>query len=382
MGKNIVICCDGTRNHMRGSECDWTNVAKLYKSLRADDYKNAKYISGIGTHGFRERYLGLGPLSGYGIEKNIKDAYKHICKLYKPYEDHIYLFGFSRGAYTARSLAGFVRRVGLLLKDQDDELIDRAYAHYRLGHRVRSDDPLKQLLHHITRRSEPNEGERVLVYFIGVWDSVAALGPPVVPERIKQLSNYHSVELPDHVTHAYQALALHELRDCYIPVFWSSKAKAKNLEQVWFAGAHADVGGGYDDDTTLPDIALQWMQNKASKASATSQPLMIEVGANTGFEINGTSHIPYQPHNTIDGWFNGFIPTHRNLFRNECKDLWPVWDTIKLHESVQSHWQNNHARNYQYSIPAVNEQLHEIDDRSLQFYCEQRSEYDIGFASD
>ncbi len=87
-GKNIVICCDGTNNDMKGNPREWTNVAKLYISLQGDDYDNAKYIPGIGTHGFLERYLGLGPLSGYGIEQNIKDAYKHICERYTPNQDH------------------------------------------------------------------------------------------------------------------------------------------------------------------------------------------------------------------------------------------------------------------------------------------------------
>jgi len=112
MGKNIAICCDGTTNNKKNrNKHKWTNVAKLHESLKGQDKKYAKYIPGIGTHGLVERYAGLGALSGYGIERNIKDAYKHICSLYKPGRDHIYLFGFSRGAYTARSLMGFVNRV-------------------------------------------------------------------------------------------------------------------------------------------------------------------------------------------------------------------------------------------------------------------------------
>src|SRR5205814_8364133 len=96
-GKNIVVCCDGTGNdNSVAQQKKWTNVVKLHKSLRGQDAKDALYISGIGTHGFVERIFGPG--MGYGIEQNIKDAYKHICARYKQYHDHIYHFGLSRGA--------------------------------------------------------------------------------------------------------------------------------------------------------------------------------------------------------------------------------------------------------------------------------------------
>ena len=382
MHKNIVICCDGTGDVMRpDNKSVWTNVAKVHESLRGDDRENALYIPGIATHGLIER--ALGPVTGYGIAENIKDAYRHICSLYTPYQDHIYLFGFSRGAYTVRSLAGFVRRVGLLLKDQSDELIELAYSYYWWGEEVGDYDPMNNLFHKIELPDEPKDHQRILIYFIGVWDSVAALGPPGVLQRIAQRFNYHDVELPDHVSHAYQALALHELRDCFVPVFWSTRSKAETMEQVWFAGAHADVGGGYAE-VTLSDIALIWMQNKAWKADATQQQLKIEVGANTGLGKPHAGRIPHQPENTIKDWFQGFVPQLRALFRHEYADdaLGEVWDTVRLHESVKTHWQNQAARDYRYDVPAVNEQLRKIDDRSLRFYIQRYSEERIGFAAD
>ena|SRR4030081_265995 len=109
MGKNIVVLCDGTTNSMEPKHrAEWTNVAKLHEALKVGrDGSRSLYVPGIGTHGALERVLGPG--TGYGIEKNIKDAYRHICSHYEPNRDNIYLFGFSRGAYTVRSLAGFVR---------------------------------------------------------------------------------------------------------------------------------------------------------------------------------------------------------------------------------------------------------------------------------
>ncbi len=133
-----------------------------------------------------------------------------------------------------------------------------------------------------TGRVQLNDHDKVIIYFIGVWDSVAALG---THGKLKMIDDkhvkYHKVQLPSNVTHAYQAMALHELRASFKPVFWVNKPNG-HLEQVWFAGAHADVGGGYDDDTTLSDIALKWMQSKVLSASKESSlPLEIHVGAMT-----------------------------------------------------------------------------------------------------
>ena len=178
---------------------------------------------------------------------------------------------------------------------------------------------------------------------------------------------YHQVELPDHVTHAYQALALHELRDLFAPVFWSRKTDGQTLEQVWFAGAHSDVGGSYEQ-TALSDIALRWMQSKAHKADPDPHTrLDVAVGAGT----SKTTPAPrdYQPQNTIVEEFEAFNPEVRALFRKEFDDdaLGSVWDSIQLHASVKKHWSNDDAQDYQYGIPAVNQRLRQIDNRSLQF---------------
>jgi len=382
MGKNVVILCDGTGDDMDSSpDTKWTNVAKLYKSLYGCDFENALYISGIGTHGVIERALGFG--TGYGIEKNIKEAYKHICRLYKPGTDHIYLFGFSRGAYTVRSLAGFMKNVGLLLKDHDDEKIELAYKYYCWGNHIGDSNPLKKYLHHVTLPDTPDDSQLVKIYFIGIWDSVASLGlHGAIGIPLGRWVKYHQVELPDHVTYAYQALALHELRECFAPVFWTRKYEHQTLEQVWFAGAHADVGGGYDDRSSLADIALQWMQFKASKACNNDQRLMINSG--DGVRKSQQEASQFRPHNTIAGIFEALNPTVRDLFRHEynCDLLENVWDTIKLHKSLEKHWSNDIARDYQYGIPAVNEQLRKIDDRSVRFFCENFSKYQSEFATD
>jgi uncharacterized protein (DUF2235 family) len=380
MSKNIVVCCDGTENSKDPPPRNhWTNVAKLHESLHGDDKRHSLYIRGIGTHGLFERVFG--PAMGYGIEQNIKEAYRHICSLYEPYQDHIYLFGFSRGAYTVRSLAGFVKRVGLLLKDRSDAMIDEAFLYYWWGENVPGSSPLSGYLHRLGLPQEPPEDKRIFIYLIGVWDSVSALGLPGIGARLSApWTNYHRVELPDHVTHAYQALALHELRACFAPVMWSSRHRGQTLEQMWFAGAHSDVGGGYEN-TALSDLALRWMQEKAYAADQSPQRLDIRVGEH----VAAVSPAPtaFLPENTIVDVFEAFDPEPRALFRSEYKEdaLGDVWDTIRLHKSVRNHLGNEAARDYRYGIAAVNQQLRKIDDRILRFHLEQLTTYGTDFAS-
>ena len=211
---------------------------------------------------------------GLGLARIIKDAYTFLCENYRD-GDQIYIFGFSRGAYAARSLAGFVDRVGLLLSNYTtDDTVESAFMHYQagvLGH----ESALSNLVREVSGQRLLREGKlsnaaerdnELPIYFIGVWDTVASQGVdylPLIGSVTRPLNAYHRVDLPACVTHARHALALHELRAAFRPVLWHYKSRVdQTLQQMVFRGAHANVGGGYPD-THWSDHALRWMATEA-----------------------------------------------------------------------------------------------------------------------
>lgn len=273
--KKIVVCFDGTWNKPKRGE-KATSVARLYRSILGDDKRGIAggtpaqepqvptvkwYDLGVGT-GWNERVRG--GVFGYGLSYNIREGYKFLVDSYED-GDELYLFGFSRGAYTARSLAGLVRNIGLLQKQHapeedpdDNELITKGYAIYR--DRYESPD------------SEAATGfkaaycwQNVKIKFLGVWDTVGALGLPFGILKILNESRYsfHDTKLSGIIENAFQAVAVDEHRKDYAPTLWDSPPKpGQHMEQVWFIGAHSDVGGG-SSKLEYSDIALSWMQEKA-----------------------------------------------------------------------------------------------------------------------
>lgn len=262
--KRIVVCCDGTWNKPgitdRGQPVE-TNVEKVYKALNTQNplVKQVKYYGqGVGTN-FAISDRIVGGSTGLGIDRNIKDAYRFLMWSYEP-GDEIYLFGFSRGAYTVRSLAGFIRNCGIL-RPEYLGLVNEAYRLYRdrTVHTHPDCDLMKAF-----KKSYAIE-EETLIEFMGVWDTVGALGIPI---RWFQWWNrryqFHDVKLGRQVKNAYHALALDERRKVFSPALWeiNEELKMQNCEQVWFPGVHSNVGGGYAD-SGLSDIALKWMMDKA-----------------------------------------------------------------------------------------------------------------------
>jgi uncharacterized protein (DUF2235 family) len=194
---------------------------------------------------------------GMGLDGNIRQAYAWLINNYRS-GDELFIFGFSRGAYTARSLAGLIARCGIAKPPGDTgrkdtaEIAQRAYDLYRpssLGldkARERAADFLAK------------ESCAVDIHFLGVWDTVGALGVP----GWKIAEKFHDTELSANVKHAYHAMAIDEHRKSYEVIPWSANPGKAIMEQRWFAGAHANIGGGYKDDL-LPDISLKWMLRKA-----------------------------------------------------------------------------------------------------------------------
>ena len=268
--KRIIVCCDGTWNKPgnkdRGSIVK-TNVQKLFEAVKISSsvLRQVKYYGqGVGT-GFSIRDNLLGGSTGLGIDKNIQDAYKFIMWSYVP-GDELYLFGFSRGAYTVRSLAGLIRNCGIM-KPEFLHLVNEAYHLYR--DRSELTHPDSDLMKSF-KRSYGIDEEETPVKFMGVWDTVGALGIPLI--WLKWLNKkyaFHDVKLGSQIKYAYHALAIDEKRKVFEPALWEINKAALTgpnpqvCEQVWFPGVHSNVGGGYAN-CGLSDTTFKWMIEKAA----------------------------------------------------------------------------------------------------------------------
>ncbi len=335
MSKNIIFCADGTWNNPRQDENndhtpDPTNVFKLFLSLdgsispdsiRFGDEQEkelttngvrqiAKYIHGVGDT--RNPIIKLmGGAFGSGLISRIVRGYTFISRNYEQ-GDNIYIVGFSRGAYTARALAGLITSQGLLSTEitKDQELAYRrgaeAWFRYRsksapsLLARIISDLPA------FISQDNLDEAKDLIsarIKAVGVWDTVAAIGVPVFDltgDRIDPFE-FASTELNAKVEFGFHAVALDEQRDDFTPTLWQPREK---VIQMLFSGAHADVGGGYpttDHESELSDIALVWMIEKLKDVGVVfhaDYAASLHPKA-TGVAHKPWSHLPFNlaPHN-------------------------------------------------------------------------------------
>ena len=273
--KRIVICFDDTWNkpadeNLPTEQQVETNVCRFFRSISdaaADGSEQVKwYDEGVGTKWY-DRFVG-GAI-GLGLEKNILDGYKFLAQQYAD-GDEVYVLGFSRGAYTARSLVGLIRNCGLVKNKQLALRIAMAYGIYR----TRQDGPDSATAQQFKAKFSREIG----IKFLGVWDTVGALGIPLDLLKAVNLHFYefHDTKLSKIVANAYQAIAVDEHRIDYGICLWDTEADSGQvLEQRWFAGAHCDVGGGYRD-RRLSDLTLRWMQDKAAVSGLGVNP--IDVG--------------------------------------------------------------------------------------------------------
>lgn len=264
--KRLIICADGTWNirdqvDKKTKKRHPTNVTKAARAVRprASDGTDQVvcYHDGVGTAGPMDRVTG--GAFGTGMEENIRNLYRFIVYNYEP-NDELYFFGFSRGAFTVRSLAGFMHKVGLIDKD-DDYYVPEIYGCYESNKGPGSPEWTKAFHHVSNPRPCPP------IRFIGVWDTVGALGAPGL---IGQLFNkgkyqYHDVGLNPTISHAAHALSIDERRKPFAPDIWTRPAGwGGTLDQVWFPGVHSNVGGGYAPDG-LANEALHWMVERAER---------------------------------------------------------------------------------------------------------------------
>lgn len=290
MGKNIILCSDGTGNTtIKGRG---TNVFKLFEAVDPDPSLNQKifYDDGVGTESFKLLKL-LGGAFGLGLSNNVRQLYANLARVYEP-GDNIYLFGFSRGAFTVRTLAGFIHHCGILDPEKakcenDADLMNKvkgAYKAYRHRYntvftavwrflfkwRTKSKYGFTEVAEFKQRFAHQHEHGITPIHFIGVWDTVSAVGFPII--WIKDIMNLiYQVSFPDNylgtnVRHAYQALSIDDKRKTFHPEMWDEgsdgEGENKRIHQVWFAGVHSNVGGGYPKQG-MSLVALDWMMEYA-----------------------------------------------------------------------------------------------------------------------
>lgn len=293
MPKNIVVCSDGTGNSANKGR--GTNVFKMYEAIDVSGHRTSRglkeqvalYDDGVGTQKLKILRLLVGAV-GFGLARNVRQLYAEICRIYRP-GDHLYLFGFSRGAFTVRALAGLVCSCGVLdVRNLEDRKVRSAVSDCYREYRKRSPAWLERLTNLVTTPTRnlwrrltgtvtqvaSHDGSRK-VHFIGVWDTVDSVGFPIwgvatswnlLVHRYK----FSNAALPKGVRRASHALALDEERGPFSPLLWKEPPApatgAQRVEQVWFPGVHSDIGGGYPKQG-LSMITLQWMMERARAAA-------------------------------------------------------------------------------------------------------------------
>ncbi len=258
MAQKHIIIIDGTQSRLH--EGQETNAGLLYKLLLENnseaDRRHIWYDPGIQGHGF---WNWVTIASGWGINQVICDAYSTLCSKYRE-GDKIYLFGFSRGAYAVRSLAGLINTLGLVRHDHATERnINQAFRLYEF------DRPPEVKKIFCDKHCAPV----VEIEMIGAWDTVKALGLPypVLTRLAPMATEFHNDMIGSPVKNGFHALAIDENRQAYTPVLWQVEPGwSGHLEQVWFRGAHADIGGhvwAVPEARALSNIPLVWMLERA-----------------------------------------------------------------------------------------------------------------------
>ena len=291
-GKNILIFCDGTGNKFIDNSDDDgsnSNVVKLYTAMKVDHEQVAYYHPGVGTSGdptakswiARTWSVLKGLAFALGFKDNVLDAYKYLMETYED-GDRVYLFGFSRGAYTVRALGGLLDGYGLLCRGNDGHLL-YAWNEYVKQHEDRK-------IHHVTpnqRFKETFAHKNFRIHFMGIWDTVSSVGWITTPLRLFSVAHNPIIDIGRH------AISLDERRCFYRDNLWTGADRSllvkhplsenipqpgQDLLQIWFAGVHSDIGGSYSQkDSVLSNTALEWLLNEARKAGAKTEPALCDL---------------------------------------------------------------------------------------------------------
>ncbi len=292
--KRLVVCCDGTWNKPDNETI--TNVEKIARTVQSDPratggaYQLVYYVSGVGAGSYAADRV-LGGAFGFGLVHNVIASYRFLAQNYEP-GDEIFIVGFSRGAYTARSVAGMVGKVGLLTKKALVE--EKLPAAVRMYEQTDSPDGAFGASADEFKHDHCHPAK---VDFLGVFDTVGALG---VPGFMRHAPRFHDVQLSPQILRARHALAVDETRLKFAPTFWEAPEEPSGaptedarVKQVWFEGAHSDVGGGYRQ-TGLSDTALLWMAREAHAAG-----LVFDVSLLNHYVDSGADPIRHNPLNRM-----------------------------------------------------------------------------------
>lgn len=309
MSKNICILFDGTWMTMK----DDTSIARLYKILTKDDTQSVFYDPGVGTGNMTDKILGGG--LGVGVEQNILDGYNHLKEVYDD-GDKIFVFGFSRGAFTARSFVGFLNFVGLSIGSENTKDLFSIYKN-------KNNESANLLLR--TKKTK-----KVDVEFLGVFDTVKSIGSPLNLTGINKLWNFHDSSVCDNTKNACQALAIDECRPNFEALVWNSCPNNCKIEQRWFCGSHCDVGGGNETETDdqYANYVLNWMVEKTKECG-----LKYSSGVGNVYKM-GKIHDSYS-----SMWYGlyKFLTFNKKSIRNIDKTV----PGFKIDSSVKIRWLMN-----------------------------------------
>lgn len=328
MPKNIVVCCDGTANEFAH---DRTNVIKLYSVLVQDTPDQVSfYHPGIGT---MEPFGSLSPLTrgftrllgmaiGYGLENDLRDAYNFLIDKYEA-GDRIYLFGFSRGAFTVRAVASLILWYGLI-RQGNEPLVPYAIRMLMAIDRAKSHDDVHAYFELAHQFRDTMACARPLIHFVGVWDTVSSVGWIDNPLHLPGEADNPNIEIGRH------AVSIDEHRAFFRSHLWVPSADPakvhgpRDVKQVWFPGVHCDVGGGYaEQQSGISKYALKWMIDEAKAAGLFIDP---PKEADVLGLTPGSQYAPAKPdapkHESLKGPWNlaEFIPKKHWNYQEQCSE--------------------------------------------------------------
>ena len=290
MPKNIVICCDGTGNDFKNPDTD-SNVVKLYNTLKICDQQIAYYHPGVGTMGapnvsgpmakWWTKVMGLA--FGRGLLENVGDAYRYMMNTYQA-GDNIFIFGFSRGAYTARAIASLLHVYGLL-EPGNEQLIPYILQLYR---KLTKGASAQQTTYPAEEAFKYAFSREVEVHFCGVWDTVSSYGWVNSPIDLRFNGQNPIIRTGRH------AISIHEKRCCFQSNPWGESLAAsadypgQDIRQVWFVGVHSDVGGSYtESEAGLSKVTFEWMLLEAIEQGLMVDPERAEIVMGEGASPEG-----------------------------------------------------------------------------------------------
>jgi len=306
VSRNIVICCDGTNNQFAG---DHTNVIRTYKVARRSETQLTYYDPGVGTMPepwwttqIGKRWSMISGLAfGTGFLDNIRDPYCFLMQNYQP-GDRVYVFGFSRGAYTARALAAVLHSVGLLHSGTEN-LVPYALRYWQKDFGKESEGG-KLCVEFKSTLARPCP-----VHFIGVWDTVGSVG------IINNFRTFPFTMRNPEVAHVRHAVSIDERRACFRQNLMFPAHEGQDIKNVYFAGVHSDVGGGYAPaESGLAKVTFEWVVREARELGMEIDDAVLARELNEGAPPDAAGPL----HVSLKGgwWLVELIPDRRYSFED------------------------------------------------------------------